>query len=320
MESAESLSIRIIEPVGTALEKTKRILFPFDLKKWAVLGFCAWLAALPGNFGFGFKQFCGRCTESQTWRTQIESIPAWLIPLLITGGGLLLAFLVFLFWVKSRGVFLFLHGIVSNQPRVAAPWRMYAGQGNSLFLFSLALALAAMLSLLPLILFFIVSTALLSKGGMASAAGGMLLAASLPILILLVLLQSIVSCFTHDFAAPLMMLRQCRTLQAWSELLLLLRAFPGKFFLYFLFQGFLNTAIVLLTMLLLGLTCCLCCTAAIPFVGSYLTAVFLLPLSVFRHAYALDFLAQFGPAYNLWGKPDEQPPFQPPNTEPYSGF
>jgi len=320
MESAESLSIRIIKPVTTAIKKTRCILFPFDLKKWAMHGFCAWLAALPGNVGFGFNRFGGRCTESQTWRTPFESIPGWLIPLIITGGVLLLAFLVFLFWVKFRGVFLFLHGIVSNQPAIAAPWRMYAGQGNSLFFFSLALAVGVMLCLLPLILFFIVSTALLFRGGMESAAGGMLLAVGLPLLILLVLLQSIVFCFTADFAAPLMMLRQCKAIQAWSELLLLLREFPGKFFLYFLFQALLNTAIAILTMLLLGLTCCICCTAAIPFVGSYLMSVLLLPLLVFRRAYALDFLAQFGPAYNLWFKNTELPPIQPPHTEPSGGI
>ena len=39
--------ISVAEPVSPALERVKRILFqPFDLGKWFVIGFCAWLAQL----------------------------------------------------------------------------------------------------------------------------------------------------------------------------------------------------------------------------------------------------------------------------------
>jgi hypothetical protein len=47
--------ISVVEPVSPALEHVKRMLFkPFDLGKWFVIGFCAWLAGL-GESGGGFN-------------------------------------------------------------------------------------------------------------------------------------------------------------------------------------------------------------------------------------------------------------------------
>ena len=49
MDTIQPREISVIEPIGAAFEKTKEILFkPFDIGKWFVIGFCAWLATL-GN-------------------------------------------------------------------------------------------------------------------------------------------------------------------------------------------------------------------------------------------------------------------------------
>ena len=46
--------INVVEPVSPAFERVKLMLFrPFDLGKWFVIGFCAWLAFL-GEAGSGF--------------------------------------------------------------------------------------------------------------------------------------------------------------------------------------------------------------------------------------------------------------------------
>src|SRR5437667_9634841 len=49
-------SIEIFKPFGEAFELTKKILFqPFNLGKWCVIGFAAFLAGgVNFNFGFGF--------------------------------------------------------------------------------------------------------------------------------------------------------------------------------------------------------------------------------------------------------------------------
>ena len=52
--TTRSTEISVTAPVGQALDWVKRMLFqPFDLGKWFVIGFCAWLAGL-GESGTSF--------------------------------------------------------------------------------------------------------------------------------------------------------------------------------------------------------------------------------------------------------------------------
>ena len=89
--TAEQLPpVSVIDPLNPALEKVKTILFkPFDLNKWFVIGFCAWLAYLTrGGFNFNFSygkhrpdfhfdQFC-----RQAKNFILENI-YWLIPAVV---------------------------------------------------------------------------------------------------------------------------------------------------------------------------------------------------------------------------------------------
>ena len=72
-----SREISVVEPISPALEHVKRMLFqPFDLGKWFVIGFCAWLAYL-GEAGGGSGG--GDSTTSATIRTgtgQISTTPS----------------------------------------------------------------------------------------------------------------------------------------------------------------------------------------------------------------------------------------------------
>ncbi len=53
MNAPQIPSISVIDPINPAIERVRTILFrPFDLGKWFVIGFCAWLAQL-GNAGGG---------------------------------------------------------------------------------------------------------------------------------------------------------------------------------------------------------------------------------------------------------------------------
>ena len=52
--------IELIAPLGKALRHTGKVLFePFDMGKWFVIGFCAWLATLGKgggpSFGYNFN-------------------------------------------------------------------------------------------------------------------------------------------------------------------------------------------------------------------------------------------------------------------------
>ncbi|PYI98062.1 MAG: hypothetical protein DME98_05830 [Verrucomicrobia bacterium] len=152
--------IEIFRPFGEAFELMKKILFqPFDLKKWLVIGFAAWLANLGGGGG-GFNYRYNRREEMQKVNEALSQIPH---SILVTGICVLICFvlvLIVLFaWLRARGCFMFIDCIAKNRGAIAEPWRDFRKQGNSYFLFSLLigfafLIFAALLSLpfmLPII-------------------------------------------------------------------------------------------------------------------------------------------------------------------------
>ena len=115
--------IEIFKPFGEAFELMKRILFqPFDLKKWLVIGFAAWLANLGaggggiGNFNYPYNRRAG----AQKFNETIGQIPQ---PVLITGICVLICvvlLLIVLFaWLRARGRFIFLDCIVRNRAAIA---------------------------------------------------------------------------------------------------------------------------------------------------------------------------------------------------------
>ncbi len=105
-----------------------------------------------------------------------------------------------------------------------------------------------------------------------------------------VIVFSLIRLAINDFLVPLMYLRNCRVTAAWRELRGLLSARPAVFLLYVLVRFLIWVVAVTVTMLLCCLTCCL---VLLPYVGT----VILLPLHVFRRAYPLYFLGQFGSEY-----------------------
>jgi hypothetical protein len=109
---------------------------------------------------------------------------------------------------------------------------------------------------------------------------------------------AVVKKLTLDFVVPMMVKRGVGVRRAWGEFLGVLRARPGVFALYILFQVVLSLGVGALVFVLVVLTCCVAgCLLAIPFVGTLI----MLPVLVFDRAYSLIFLAQFGEDYRLMG-------------------
>jgi len=137
--------IEIFKPFGEAFQLMKKILFqPFELKKWLVIGFAAWLANLgAGGGGFGnFNYPNNRREGAQKFNEAISQIPQ---PVLITAICVLicvvLVLIVLFAWLRARGRFIFLDCIVRNRAAIVAPWKEFRGEGNSFFLFSLLVVL-----------------------------------------------------------------------------------------------------------------------------------------------------------------------------------
>ena len=320
MDSA-SRKIEIFAPFTAAFDLTKASLFqPFDLAKWFTIGFAAFLAWLADasrvNPGFRLPDFNARW---QTQNDQLEAVRNQLDPwILVPLVGMLvvigLALLVVVMWLGARGRFMFIDCIVWNRGAIQAPWREYRREGNSLFLWSLAvlgitLLLTGILALPVLLPYFTRGEFPEFGAGMMIyliAFGAMLLVAGLAIAVV------------TWFMVPVMYRQRCSAPAAFGAVMRLITSDPAPFIFYIL--------LALVTVIGAGIlscvaTCLTCCLAAVPYIGT----VLLLPLHVFHYGFGLLFLRQFGPEYDVWANvpvveqassAGEPPPVDPPPAEP----
>lgn len=317
MDTLPPRQISVLEPIGAAIEKTKQILFrPFDIGKWFTLGFCAWLATLGDSGGgggpnFNFNYGGGSHGSTQEFQHQVHTVKQEIInnlPVILTVGIVVLIFvfvLAFVFmWLKSRGQFMFLHGVANNVSEVVNPWNRYARQGNSLFLFRVVLWLIGMIvsvaMIVPLVFIFI---AFAESDFKAIAVAGIVPAIFLIIgFICFCIIMAVINVLTKDFVVPVMYLQDCTVTEGWKRFWNLLRFHKGTFFLFLLVLFVLNIAIGMIILFIVLLTCCCAaCIFAIPYIGT----VALLPLLVWRRSFSALFLAQFGPEYDVFPKPSQ---------------
>lgn len=306
--------ISVTEPITPAYERVKQILFkPFDLAKWVTIGFCAWLAGLGeggggGNFNFSggdhhhvnanggnpaeqFRHFYWQA------RDYVLANAFWIIPLAIVVVLLAVAVWVLVLWLSSRGKFMFLHCVALDRAEVAVPWSKFAAAASRLFWFRLILGLVAGVLMLPLLAICALVILRMVLRNEVEVAGIMMAVALVLGMIFLAILLAVVRKFLGDFVVPILFLRGGSCVAAWREFLTLLAANAGKFALYLLFQIVLNIAIGALVLLVVVCTCCVAgCVLLLPFLGT----VALLPVLVFKRAYPLYYLAQYGPQYDVF--------------------
>ena len=305
--------IEIFKPFGEAFELMKTMLFqPFDLKKWFVIGFAAWLGHLGGGGSFNYQY--NRREDVQKLHEAISQIPH---PILVIGVCVLisvvLVLIVLFTWLRARGRFMFIDCIVKNRGAIAQPWHDFRKEGNSYFLFSLLVGLAlfvfAALLSVPLILlavrgryyFFIHRDQLNIYVILA-------IAAWVFAVILFVLVWSLIA----NFMVPVMYRQRWRAAKAFGTVATLIAAQPGEIVLYCLFLIVLALATAIVACVV---TCVTCCIAAIPYIGT----VILLPIFVLLRSFSLLFLRQFGPEYDVWTSfvpPEFLPIFSPVSAVP----
>jgi len=283
--------IEIFKPFGEGFELMKRILFqPFDLKKWLVIGFAAWLASLGSGGGGNFNYQFDRREDAQKFNETIGQIPQ---PILVAGICILICFvlllIVLLAWLRARGRFIFVDCIVRNRAAIVEPWKEFRAEGNSFFLFSLVVVLV--LVGLAVVGTFGLALPLIIRGPGSRPGAGLLIAFSsfLIFLIGLALILVVIS----QLMVPIMYRQRCLSRPAFTQTVHLVAAHPGPILLYVLFLLVLGVAVVLISC---AVACATCCIAAIPYVGT----VILLPLPVTLAAFSLLFLRQFGPDYDVW--------------------
>jgi len=287
--------IEIFKPFGEAFELMKKVLFqPFDMKKWFIIGFAAWLSNLGGSGG-GFNYRYSRGDDFQKLNETISQIPHSVLIAGICALTAVVLLLVVLFtWLRAHGRFMFIDCIVKNRGAIAEPWREFGTQGNSYFLFSLMAAVcmvlfAAMLSA-PLVYLAIRGRFYLSLHRDRLEPYVLLITALWVFIILLVVFAW---ALIASFMVPVMYRRRCRAYEAFRAATSLIARNPGEIVLYCLFLFVLAVASVMVGCVV---TCATCCIAAIPYVGT----VILLPVFVLLRSFSLLFLRQFGPEYDVW--------------------
>jgi hypothetical protein len=284
--------IEIFKPFGDAFELMKKILFqPFDLKKWLVIGFAAWLANLgAGGGGGNFNYPDNRREEAHKLNETIGQIPQ---PVLITGICILVCLVLLLIvlfaWLQARGRFILVDCIVRNRAAIAEPWKEFRAEGNSFFLFSLlvVLTLVAVIAIAGLVLI----VPFIPWHGQAQP--GVAFWIGLSLFAFVAVCLAFVWALASQLMVPIMYRQRCRARLAFAQAVDLVTSHPGPILLYVLFLLLLGVATVMISC---AVTCATCCIAAIPYVGT----VILLPIPVTFGAFSLLFLRQFGPDYDVW--------------------
>lgn len=324
--STQPANVSVTLPISPAIERVKLLLFrPFDLGKWFVIGFCAWLATLGergGGLNFNYTRrsqphFTGE--DLREWFEHVRDFVMnnldWLLPLTIVLVVFALALGVVILWLRCRGNFMFLHCVALNKAEIAVPWNKYATTGNSLFAFRLVLWLVSLVPILPLLALIVVTGIRLVN---QSESALHILLTLLPLGLMFVgvgVFFFVIRKLTIDFVVPIMFLRGSKCLGAWSEFLGLFSLNVGRFIVYLLFQIVLGVLVCMLIFAAFIATCCVaCCLMIIPYIGT----VLLLPLLTFTRSYSLYYLAQYGPHYDVFPPIPTAVPIQPPPPPPPS--
>lgn len=195
---------------------------------------------------------------------------------------------------------MFVDCIVKNRGAISEPWREFKKQGNSLFLFSLVVALVMVASALLLALPILVP---IMAGGGSFRGHNVYLISMIVLWVTAFFLIFMAWTLIAQMMVPIMYRQKCRASEAFRSAWRLIAKYPGEIVLYCLFWIVLCMAVVFVSCLA---TCATCCLTALPYVGT----VILLPIFVCLRAFSLLFLRQFGPGYDVW--PALPPPLEPP--------
>ncbi len=286
-------SVEYVLPSSRAFAGMKRVLFhPFDIGKWFVLGFTAWIAGLMDGGGSG-----GAGGDSEGWGGGFGEVGRWMEEnlLLVIGIGAVvvligLAILIALLWVSSRGKFMFLDNVMHNRAEVKAPWHRFRAEGDSLFLWRLGFGLIVFFVMLLIVGVLALFALALGDAAWVAIIPGVL------VLVPVILALLYITILLEDFVVPVMYRESLTTNEAWKRFLALHRTSPGAFVLFALWKVLLWIA-AFVCIIAFGVATLL--IGFILMIIPYLGAVVLLPVSVFFRFLGPEFLRQLGSEYDL---------------------
>ena len=301
------MKILFMEPLSRAWNRMKIALFrPFDIHKWFVVGFNAFLAGLMdatsgsgggrGGKNGSFGEFIHFPRTAWAW---LMDNPGWAIAILVLAAVAIVIGVV-LTWASSRGMFMFLDSVVHDRVEIARPWREYQKEGNSLFVWRLLFGFVCITLFAGLAAWFFIGGAALYDAGY-SRTFPIALIVSVGLLALVILLVcGYITLFLKDFVAALMYKNRIPAGEAWKIFMGLFRKYAFHFLGYGILLFLLMLVFVFVVIVAGLITCCIgWLLLVIPYIGTVVT----LPFWYTLRAFSLEFLAQFGPEYNVFPLP-----------------
>jgi hypothetical protein len=293
--------IEIITPFNQAIELTRLILFrPFDITKWLVIGFAAFLSGWFNSGGGGINPWSFR-----GWNTSNAQAPTFqfrsfnmdhagviLITAIAVCVVIFLTLLVVWLWIVGRGRFVFIDCLVRNRAAIVEPWREFRQEGNRFFIFLIVLIL---ISLVLFALFGGLLFGVLVLWRSYRVSNVPVLIVVVPIAVFAWVAFAVVVNLITYFMPPVMYARRCSPVDAARAILRLIFDDPAPFILFIFFMIALWIGWIMVGCVV---TCVTCCLASLPYIGT----VIVLPVPVLFRSFSLLFLRQFGPEWDVWAK------------------
>src|SRR5438445_4113846 len=293
--------IEILSPFNQAIELTRLILFrPFDIAKWLIIGFAAflsgWLNSCGGNINpwsfRGWNTSSAQAPQFQFRSFNIEHAGVFFLVLIAVLVIFIFAIAILWLWITSRGRFIFIDCLVRNRAAIAEPWREFRREGNRFFLFLIVLIVAS-IAIVALLGGFVFGFLVLWRNYHISNTPALLVL--VPIAVFAWVAFAVVVNLIIYFMPPVMYTRRCSPVDAARAILRLILDDPVPFILFILFMIALWIGWVMVGCLV---TCLTCCLASLPYIGT----VMVLPVPVFFRSFSLLFLRQFGADWDVWSK------------------
>lgn len=296
--------ILFAKPLSDGWNRMKKALFqPFDIKKWFLVGFTAFLAGLTDCAGNGGGQGDGDYFDAyeffhfpDTARDWLIENPFWAVLILI-GLFLLVVIIIVITWLSSRGKFMFLDNVVHDKAEVSKPWYEFSREGNSLFLWRLVygLIVTGLFTVYVIIGFSVAYN--IYYDNYSTAEMGFFVTGGILLFLASIIILMYIDCFLDNFVVPIMYKNRIGAIKGWNKFFKVLFPNLGYFVLYGLLKFVLVVALVVGIILVGFLTCCV---GFIFMVIPYINDVVLLPFSYTFRAFSVEFLEQFGDEYKLF--------------------
>ena len=231
--------IEILSPFNQAIELTRLILFrPFDITKWLVIGFAAFLSGWLNSGGGSINpwSFRGWNTSNAQSTFQFRSFnidhAGLLLVLIAVLVIVFFTFLILWLWITARGRFIFIDCIVRNRAAIAEPWREFRHEGNRFFVFLIVLMVAS-LAIMALLGGLVFGSLMLWRNYHISNTPALLVL--VPIAAFAWVAFAVVVNLIVHFMPPVMYARRCSPAEAARGVLQLVLDEPAPFIFFILF-------------------------------------------------------------------------------------